>query len=68
MRVIDSDVNFLLFRGPADLYERMKEQGILIRNCDNYEGLTRGWYRVAVRLPEENAELLRTMEAVLGKE
>jgi len=68
LKSVDSDVNFILFKGPDDLYDRMKEQGILIRNCDNYEGLGTGWYRIAVKLPDENTELLRTMEEVLGKE
>ncbi|MBQ6088658.1 MAG: aminotransferase class I/II-fold pyridoxal phosphate-dependent enzyme [Firmicutes bacterium] len=68
LRVIDSDVNFLLFKAPEDLGEKMKEEGILIRDCSNYTGLGSGWYRIAVRLHEENEELLRTMKEVLGKE
>ena len=68
LKVLDSDVNFILFKGPEDLYERMKQEGILIRNCDNYVGLGPGWFRIAVRLPDENDELLRTMKSVLGKE
>ena len=68
LRVIGSDVNFLLFKGPEDLTERMKEQGILIRDCSNYEGLNKGWFRIAVKLHDENVELLRTMREVLGKE
>ena len=68
VKVLDSDVNFLLFRGPADLHEKMKAEGILIRDCSNYTGLEKGWYRIAVKLHEENEELLRTMKKVLGKE
>lgn len=68
LTVVGSDVNYILFKGPLDLYDRMKEQRILIRNCDNYEGLGPGWYRIAVKLPDENTELLRTIKEVLGKE
>ena len=68
LKVINSDVNFLLFKGPEDLADRMREEGILIRNCDNYHGLGPGWFRVAVKLHDENEELLRTMARVLGKE
>ena len=67
-RVLDSDVNFLLFRGPEDLFDSMKAKGILIRNCDNYHGLGSGWFRIAVKLHDENEELLRTLKEVLGKE
>ena len=41
-----------------------KEQGIAIRNCDNYHGLGSGWYRIGVRLREENEELIRAMAAL----
>ena len=68
LKVIGSDVNFLLFKGPEDLWKRMRDEGILIRNCDNYVGLGPGWFRVAVKLHHENEELLRTMAYVLGKE
>lgn len=66
MKVIDSRANYLLFYSPVELKENLLKKGILIRNCDNYRGLGKGWYRVAVKLPEENAELLRCMEEVLG--
>ena len=68
MIAVESDVNFLLFKGPEDLGDRIKEKGILIRDCSNYTGLEKGWYRIAVRLHHENEELLRTMSEVLGKE
>lgn len=61
-RVIPSRTNYLLFRGPENLSDRLKAKGILIRNCDNYSGLGPGWYRIAVRLPEENRKLIQAME------
>ncbi|MFR6495160.1 MAG: hypothetical protein ACLUOF_01050 [Ruminococcus sp.] len=39
--------------------ERLIPYGILLRHCDNYVGLGVDDYRAAVRLPEENAYLLR---------
>lgn len=65
MRVIDSKANYILFHSPVELKGKLLEKGILIRSCDNYIGLGEGWYRVAVKLPEENSELLRCMEEVL---
>ena len=49
---------------PDDLEERMRAQGVLIRNCDNYEGLGRGWYRIAVRRHEENTRLIEALERI----
>ena len=65
LRVIDSDVNFLLFMGPENLGERLKKLGILIRDCSNYEGLCPGWFRIAVRLHSENEELLKAIREVM---
>ena len=62
-RVCPSSVNYLLFHGPEDLHQKLKQQGIAIRNCDNYPGLTSGWYRIAVRRHEENEILI----AAIGK-
>ena len=56
------DANYILFRGQEDLDEQMRAQGILIRKCDNYEGLGDGWFRVAVRTHDENARLIEALE------
>ena len=50
--VCTSSTNYLLFKGPVNLYLKLKEKKIAIRNCDNYYGLGPGWYRIAVRLHE----------------
>ena len=64
LEVLPSEVNFLLFRGPIELDAELEREGILIRNCANYHGLSNGWYRIAVR-PEENKVLLNTLSAIL---
>ena len=61
----DSKANYLFFQGPEDLAQRAKEEGILIRDCSNYHGLTRGFYRIAVRTEEENKELIRVFRKIL---
>jgi len=55
--VCPSEANFLLFQGPEDLGLKLRKEGIAIRDCGNYQGLGKGWYRVAVRLPQENRRL-----------
>lgn len=66
-RVCPSSVNYLLFQGPTDLHRKLKEKGIAIRNCDNYPGLTHGWYRIAVRRHEENEKLISAIGEILGE-
>lgn len=66
--VCPSQVNFLLFQGPAQLHSALKARGIAIRNCDNYYGLQSGWYRIAVRLHQENEMLIEAIRQIAGKE
>ena len=62
-RVVPGEANFLLFRDDTpSLSERMEKQGVLIRNCADFEGLGAGWYRVAVRTPGENDVLIEAMK------
>lgn len=54
MQVIPSEANFILLYSKIPLFELLLKEGILIRNCENYQGLGEGWYRIAVRRQEEN--------------
>ena len=65
LETLPSEVNFLLFRGPIGLDAELERDGILIRNCANYHGLSDGWYRIAVRPEDENKVLLNTLSAIL---
>lgn len=44
------------------------EQGILIRRCANYPGLGQGWYRIAVKRPEENRLLVAALRRIAEEE
>lgn len=56
--VADSAANYVFFEGEYHLGNLMKERGILIRDCSNYQGLHMGFYRVAVRSGAENEKFL----------
>lgn len=62
--VCPSQANFLLFHAEDNLHQRLRERGISIRNCRNYHGLGPGWYRIALRLHEENERLIEAMKEV----
>ncbi len=65
LRVVPSEANFILFFSPLpQLGEKLCQQGVLIRNCANFEGLGAGWHRVAVRTPQENDRLLLAIKKV----
>ena len=56
--VFASKANYLFFKGRPGLAEEALEAGFLIRDCQNYEGLSDGFYRIAVRKEEENERLI----------
>ncbi len=59
--VIGSRANYIFFEGTKGLYEHCLEKGILIRDCSNYDGLSEGWYRVAVKSYADNQLLLEAL-------
>ncbi len=65
-------VNYVFVRITASgmdapfLRERMLEQGIAIRDCSNFVGLSDKYFRVAVRTREENARLIAVLKNVIG--
>ena len=65
LKVIPGEANYLLFRASSDFEQRMRKEGILIRDCSNYPGLGEGWFRTAVRTREDNEILLEKMKKVL---
>ncbi len=58
LTVYESNTLFLLVKGPDDLYDRLLAKKILIRKCDDYPGLGKGWYRIAVKTRADNERLL----------
>ena len=63
-RVIPGEANYLLFYSAKPLVRPLREKGILIRDCSDYEGLGAGWYRTAVRTHDENRILLGALAEI----
>jgi threonine-phosphate decarboxylase len=62
LTALPPSVNFLLCRWSLtnnleDLVRHLLLQGIYVRDCRNFPGLESNWFRLAVRLPEENDRL-----------
>lgn len=67
--ICPGEANFLLFRAQdADLQENLARRGILIRDCTNYRGLTRGYYRTAVKTRKESDALLAALDDIRREE
>lgn len=69
VRIWEGNANYLFFQadGCVDLDKKCLMKGISIRHCDNYRGLGKDYYRVAVRKQEENEKLIQILEDCLRK-
>ena len=66
LEVFAGEGNFILVYTEKPLYELLLERGILIRDCQNFKGLVKGYYRIAVKNREENKILLREIGECLA--
>lgn len=78
--VFFSQVNFLLFKDVEEekhgnLWEGLRERGILIRDCSNFPGLKPGtapflyhYYRIGIGSKEDNEQLLKNIQEIVRKE
>lgn len=61
LRTFYSETNFILIYSEKPLYEELRKKGILIRDCENFRGLSKGYYRIAVKTRQENEILLKAI-------
>jgi len=72
LRVFPSSANFLLLQtmtkevSVLSIAEQLAREKMLIRACDNFVGLGRRFFRVAVRTRAENRRLLEALAPCLG--
>ncbi|SHO50122.1 cobyric acid synthase [Desulfopila aestuarii] len=71
LRLYPSAANYLLIRltngtTSPQLAEQLLKHGILIRCCDNYEGLDDRYFRIAVRTAAENERMVEALTTCLA--
>ncbi len=65
LKVFNSDANYILFKSEnKTLKENLLLYNILIRDCSDYAGLEKGYYRIAVKQHNENEGLLSALEGL----
>lgn len=64
VRYFPSSVNYMLLKSGYDLFALLQQRNILIRDCSNYKGLKKGFYRTAVKSKEENLLLMQALEDI----
>ena len=64
--VCPGEANFLLFyHQDTQLCQKLRQKGILLRDCSGFSGLGPGWYRTSIRTQAENQALLCALEEVM---
>lgn len=63
--IYPSEANYIFFRGEPGLFEKGIQNGVILRDCSNYPGLSDGYYRIAVRTRAENEKLLEALRNCL---
>lgn len=72
VRVFPSQTNFFLMQllrqgmTAQDLANKLAQSKLLIRACDNFVGLGKRFFRIAVRRRRENLQMLAALERLLG--
>lgn len=69
LEIYSGSVNYIFFKVKIDidLKTALLNKNILIRSCENYINLEKGYYRIAVRRREENKILIQALEQIFGK-
>lgn len=67
-KLYEGAANYILFRSGAGLYDRLLKQGIMIRRCGDFEGLSDVYYRIGVRSRSENQMLVKRWRQMLDEQ
>lgn len=65
--VFPTYANYILFKSEIQddkLDSKLREKGIMIRNCSNYIGLEDWYYRIAIKNREDNEKLIETLKLI----
>lgn len=65
IKVFPSQCNYLLLKCRCDLTDLLENEGILIRRCENFSGLSDNFFRIAVKSYEDNRRLLDAIRKVI---
>lgn len=63
--VFSGEANYLMLWTSFSLYENLLQHKILIRDCSNFRGLMKGYYRISVKKREHNERLLLAVREVM---
>ncbi len=66
IKAYKSETNFILIYTEKPIDILLAERKIKIRNCENFKGLGKNYYRIAVRTHRENEILIKALEDIFN--
>ncbi len=60
--IFEGHANFIFFEASSGLYQRFKENKMILRDCSNFRNLEKGTYRIAIRTHTENERLVTVLQ------
>ena len=63
----NSLANYILFKSEPNLDKKLLDYDILIRNCENFTGLSGEYYRTAIKSHSDNKILINALKNTLNK-
>ncbi len=74
LNVFKSSANFLFLKlkesapvSVSEIYGRLLERGIIIRRCEDFQGIDHSFFRVSVKKKNENKKLVSELKKLLSK-
>ena len=64
IKYFKSDCDYILIKDSRRLDEELLKNNVMIRNCSNFRGLGKEYYRIAVRTHEENETLIGLLNEI----
>lgn len=64
IKVLGHAANFIFVKSSQSLGQTLLERKIVLRDCSNFRGLSKGWYRIAVRTRQENERFLEALHRI----
>ncbi len=65
--VYNSSTNYLLIETTFPLYDELYKRSIMIRKCDNFQGLNNKYYRIAIKSHKYSKILLKSIDDIFAK-
>ena len=66
LKVFPAAANFMLVQSKIPLFETLRDSGLLVRDCSNFDGLDEHYIRIGLLSHEANLELIREIRRIVN--